>query len=59
MGRHPLDAVSLVGGLVFALLGALWFAGDSDGYVARVLWIGPALLIGAGLVLILGHKDRG
>ncbi len=58
MARHQLDPVSLVGGLVFVVLGVLWFAGDRDEFVARVVWIGPALLVGAGLVLIVGAKGR-
>ena len=58
MARHPLDAVSLVGGLLCVVLGALWFAGERDEFVARVVWMGPALLVGAGLVLVLGAKDR-
>ncbi len=58
MGEHRLDPVSLVAGLLFVALGALWFAGDESEYLARVAWTGPVLLVAAGLVLMVGAKDR-
>lgn len=58
MGRHPLDPVSLVAGLAFVVLGTLWFAGDREEFVARIVWLGPALLVGVGLVLVATTRNR-
>lgn len=58
MARHRLDPVSLVAGLVCVVLGVLWFAGDGADFLARVAWVGPALLVAAGVVLVLGAQER-
>lgn len=48
MGRHDLDVVSLMFGLLFTGLGVLSLLQEGPGLPAR--WVAPALLIGVGVV---------
>ena len=58
-GRRPVDAISLVAGLVFAVLGALTALGVDlpDGVLwdGGVLWL---LLIGGGVALLVTELRR-
>lgn len=58
MKRHPVDAISLVAGLVFSALGITFLAG------ARVTqldldWTWPLVLIVIGGVVLLAGLSRG
>ena len=56
--RHPVDAVSLVMGLLFILLAVLLMAGvdvDVDWFGHGIAWI---LLIGAGIALLVNELRK-
>lgn len=58
MERHPLDALSLVFGLLFTALGA---AALADAIVLDLLsvdWLWPAVLIGSGVAVLLTLGSR-
>ena len=62
MERHELDALSLIGGLVFVAVAAL---GLTDALVLDLTdlrWVGPALLVVLGVTLVLtagrGRAER-
>ena len=49
MQRHDLDVLSLVAGVVFAVLGGLFLADGLDALDLDVRWVAPILLIGLGV----------
>ncbi len=58
MKRHPLDAFSLIFGLVFVVLGLTFLIPATGEDFARTLvqvvgWGGPVLVVAAGLALLL------
>lgn len=50
MQRHPVDAVSLVFGLLFAAAGGVLVAGRLD-VLTQANWLGPAVLIAVALAM--------
>lgn len=56
--RRPVDPVSLVAGIVAAILCAAFAFGDLDGLAvqARVIW--PTILLGIGLALLATSRRR-
>ena len=57
MPRHPFDALSLVFGLIFGAVAALAFVGPAD-QIIDPRWLGPAILVIIGLVLLLPRRSR-
>ena len=55
MKRHPLDAVSLVFGVLFAAAGVLSLTGIDVGELASRFW--PAALIVLGLALVFTARN--
>jgi hypothetical protein len=53
MKTHPTDLVSLIPGLLFLLIGGLALFDAIDLRVLSVDWVWPALLIGAGVAVLL------
>ena len=49
MPRHPFDALSLVFGLIFGAVAA---------QIIDPRWLGPAILVIIGLVLLLPRRSR-
>jgi hypothetical protein len=54
--RHELDSVSLVAGIVFALLGLAFLLHEVAGTTLELRWVWPALLIGLGVALLLDSR---
>ncbi len=52
MERHPLDLVSLTAGVVFTAAAIIGLTGAITLGVADLRWIGPALLVLFGVVLV-------
>ena len=52
MERHPLDLVSLTAGVVFTAAAVIGLTGAITLGVADLRWIGPALLVLFGVVLV-------
>lgn len=52
MKRHPLDPISLVGGLLFSALGIALFAGAIDLTAGGSRWLWPAGFIALGLAVL-------
>ena len=52
MERHPLDPVSLTAGLIFTVIAAFALSGLVTLGVDDLRWIGPALLVLFGVVLV-------
>lgn len=60
MTRHRLDPISLVAGLVFAVIGLLSLFTSLDGADLGVRWIWPLPVIVLGLLLLtIGDHDDG
>ena len=55
MWRHDLDPIALMAGLLFTALGIAFLAGGVD---IPLRWIGPALLIGIGIVGLITSRPR-
>ncbi len=62
MERHRFDALSFVFGLLFVLVALLGLTDLVEVTWLDLRWIGPAVLVGLGLVLVLtagrGRGDR-
>jgi hypothetical protein len=52
MKRHPMDPVSLAGGLFFVALGIAFYAGGVDLANDGFRWIWPAAFVGLALVVL-------
>jgi putative Mn2+ efflux pump MntP len=52
MERHPLDPISLTAGLIFTLAAVVGLSGAITLGIADLRWIGPALLVLFGVVLV-------
>ena len=58
MNRHPLDAVSLVFGLIFVSLAVAALFDAIDFGLFDVDWLWPAVLIGSGIAVLLTLGSR-
>ena len=58
MARHELDLVSLVSGVVFVVLGVLWFGAGEEDFLDQAVWVGPVLLMLVGLVLLASTAEH-
>ena len=58
MERHPLDLVSLLGGLLFMGLGAAFLFDALNWWSADVTWVPPIVLIVLGLAGVLSTVGR-
>ncbi len=62
MERHPLDPVSLTAGLIFAIAAVVGLTGAITLGITDLRWIGPALLVLFGVVLVAtsvsGRRDE-
>jgi hypothetical protein len=58
MERHPLDLVSLLGGLLFMGLGTAFLFDALDVWSADVTWVPPIVLIVLGLAGVLSTVGR-
>ena len=54
MRRHDLDLVSLITGVVFALVAVTHLVGAATGDALDPLWLAPVLLIGLGVAGLAG-----
>lgn len=59
MERHPLDLVSLTAGIVFAAAAIIGLTGAVTIGVADLRWIGPALLVLFGVVIVATSVSKG
>ena len=59
MRRHDLDVVSLITGLVFALIAVSQLVGAVSGDPLDPLWLAPVLLIGLGAAGLAGALRAG
>ena len=59
MERHPLDLVSLTAGIVFTAAAIIGLTGAVTIGVADLRWIGPALLVLFGVVLVATSVSKG
>jgi hypothetical protein len=57
--RHDLDLVSLITGVVFALVAIAHLVGAATGDSLDPLWLAPALLIGLGVAGLAGALRSG
>jgi uncharacterized membrane protein (UPF0136 family) len=57
MQRHPLDAVSLVAGAIFAVAGMLLLVGRLD-ILAQARWVAPLLLIVIAIAILVSVSPR-
>ncbi|MFO7779718.1 MAG: hypothetical protein R6V28_15325 [Nitriliruptoraceae bacterium] len=58
MERHPLDSISLTAGLVFTLAAVFGLTGAITLGITDLRWIGPALLVLFGVVLVATSVSR-
>lgn len=58
MERHPLDPISLTAGLVFTAAGLLALTDALQLGMEDLRWIGPALLVLFGVVLVATSASR-
>ncbi len=58
MERHPLDLISLTAGLVFSAAGLLALTDVLRLGMEDLRWIGPALLVLFGVVLVTTSASR-
>jgi hypothetical protein len=56
MRRHDIDALSLVFGLLFTVVGLLLLSGDPAGGTVLLPWAGPGVVIGVGLLVVLAAR---
>jgi hypothetical protein len=54
MKRHDLDLVSLVAGLVFAVVATTHLVGAATGDYLDLRWVAPMLLVGLGAAGLAG-----
>ena len=59
MQRHDVDPISLAFGLLFAIAGLLLLTGDPTRGTVWLGWVGPAVAIGLGALVILAVRPRG
>jgi hypothetical protein len=59
MERHRLDPLSLVAGLMFAVLGVLFLLDNAGSLTVQPRWVWPILLIGLGVAGLLASRPRG
>lgn len=63
MDRHDLDLTSLIAGLLFTTLGALFLSEALGGVDLALRWVWPSLLTALGIAFLVGarngHGDRG
>ena len=59
MRRHDLDLVSLITGVVFALVAAAHLVAAATGDDLDPLWLAPILLIGLGVAGLAGALRSG
>jgi hypothetical protein len=57
--RHDLDLVSLITGVVFALVAVAHLVGAATGDALDPLWLAPVLLIGLGVAGLAGALRSG
>jgi hypothetical protein len=58
MERHELDPLSLVGGIVFAGLGALFLLDGAGSLTVQPRWVWPVLLIAIGVGGLLASRPK-
>lgn len=58
MDRHELDPLSLLFGLMFAIIGLVLLTGDPARGSISLAWAGPAAAIGVGLLVVLAVRPR-
>lgn len=58
MERHPLDLISLTAGLIFTATAALGLTGAISLGLDDLRWIGPAVLVLFGVVLVATSVSR-
>lgn len=58
MKRHPTDLLSLAAGIIFVLVGVAALNRVIDVRLLTGDWLWPAVLIGAGLAVLLTVGDR-
>ncbi|MDQ1520632.1 MAG: hypothetical protein QOI55_1705 [Actinomycetota bacterium] len=58
MNRHPLDIVSLLGGLLFVGLGGAFLLDALNTWSADLTWVPPIVLIVLGLAGVLSTVNR-
>lgn len=58
MQRHDVDPVSFLFGLLFAASGLALLAGDPTRGTLWLGWVGPALAVGLGLLVVLAVRPR-
>lgn len=58
MERHPLDLVSLTAGLIFTAAAVIGLSGALTLTASDLRWIGPALLVIFGVVLVATSVSR-
>jgi len=58
MERHPLDLISLTAGTVFTIAAVVGLSGALTLGIADLRWIGPALLVLFGIVLVATSVTR-
>ena len=58
MQRHELDPFSLVGGLLFAVLGVLFLLDGAGSVDIKPRWVWPLVLIALGVAGVLASRPR-
>lgn len=58
MNRHPLDAVSLLFGVIFSGIGALFFTGYGIGEVVTTFWPAGVILLGLAMLFSARRRDE-
>lgn len=59
MQRHPIDLLSLIGGLIVVAVAIAVLAGAPLTFSAELRWLLPALLVVIGVVLVATAGRRG
>jgi hypothetical protein len=54
MNRHPLDATSMICGVVFAVVAGVYLTGAATGGDVNSRWVLPLALIGLGVAGVVG-----
>ena len=58
MERHELDPFTLVGGLLFSVLGVLFLLEDAGSLEVHPRWVWPLVLIALGVAGVLASRPR-
>lgn len=58
MQRHELDAFSLVGGVLFGILGVLFLLDDAGSVDVHPRWVWPLVLIALGVAGVLASRPK-